>query len=774
MKMASFDVMDFREALGVPALGLIGPDAVREAFEGDLSQLQDLLQGAIKRALELSGEEDWWPYIHGLFDDFIVVESKDGRLLKYAYQIDGTSVSLGTPVEVKKTFEPVSGDNPAKLVEAADATAFIEAEDKTGGAWRIRVIRSGPSGNGNYYSDAVLREAAPMFEGVRVFVKSDDEHLAGRGKDVRNLIGALGDVAFVEGKMADAGEIRATLRLIEPDGDVAVKLREAWSRGMTRLFGFSIDAAAQAKRGTRAGRPVREAKKFLKVKSVDLIVEPGAGGGVVDLIEAKKETVMDRDEIIALLEARGLLTGKKADRLSDDRLVDMLREAMATDKQAPSGGDQAAPVTSEEMFEAVALVEARRTMRDRVNKSALPDKAKTRLVERFEGAERFTEAEVDRAIKDEAEYLAGFTESGHVRGLGEAGRVVVGDGLFEKTGRMLDAFFDRENKDHRHARSFKEAYVAITGDTRVTGLVRDCDRALLRESLGSTSFDDVLGNAITRRMIKDYRATIRYDVWRGLATTVPINDFRTQERTRFGGYGDLPTVAESAAYGALGSPTDEKASYTVAKRGGTEDVTLEMIKNDDVGVIRQIPVKLSRSAKRTLGKFVLDFLADNPKIHDGATLFHAGHHNLGAAALGRTAFAAGRLAMLCQTEPGSGDKIGIPPRYLWVPDDLEETAVDLFRRNTENDKTFVQSQRIDVMPVWYWTDANNWFLSTDPDEIPTIEIGFLDGNEEPELFVQDSPTSGSMFTHDKLTWKIRHIYGGNVLDYRGMYGAIVA
>ena len=118
-------------------LGLIGPDAVREAFEGDLSQLQDLLHGAIKRALELSGEEDWWPYIHGLFDDFIVVESKDGRLLKYAYQIDGTSVSLGTPVEVKKTFEPVSGDNPAKLVEAADATAFIEAEDKTGGAWRI-------------------------------------------------------------------------------------------------------------------------------------------------------------------------------------------------------------------------------------------------------------------------------------------------------------------------------------------------------------------------------------------------------------------------------------------------------------------------------------------------------------------------------------------------------------------------------------------------------------------------------------------------------------
>jgi hypothetical protein len=521
----------------------------------------------------------------------------------------------------------------------------------------------------------------------------------------------------------------------------------------------------------RAGRPIREAKQFLKVKSVDLIVEPGAGGGVIDLIESKKETVMERDEIIALLEAKGLLDGKKADQLSDDQLVAMLREALAGDGDTPVEDDPAAGtiVSPEVLREAVRMVEARGTMRDRVNKSGLPDKAKERLIDQFQGEETFTEAQVDQAIKDEADYLASFTESGHVQGLGDGARIVIGETRFEKVEQMFDAFFDRENDNHRHAQSFKEAYVAVTGDTRVTGLMRNCDQALMRESLGSDSFDDVLGNAITRRMIRDYQAMTRYDVWRKLVRTVPVNDFRTQERTRFGGYGDLPIVAEKDPYTALDSPTDEKATYAVAKRGGTEDVTLEMIKNDDVGVIRQIPIKLSRSAKRTLGKFVLDFLATNPAIYDGVTLFHNDHGNLGTSALDKTTFAAGRLAMLNQTELNSGDKIGIPPQYLWVPDDLEEAAVDLFRRNTENDKTFVQSQRIEVMPVWYWDDANDWFLSTDPDDIPTIEIGFLDGNEEPELFVQDSPTSGSMFTHDKLTWKIRHPYGGNVLDYRGLY-----
>jgi hypothetical protein len=765
---------DFREAVDdrpwtVPALGVIGAAAIREAFEGDLQQLRDLLQGAVKKALELSGEEDWWPYMHAIFDDFFVVEAKDGRLLKYAYQVDGTKITLGTPVEVTKTFTPVEGGN-ARLAEGA----FLEADEKTGGTWRIRVVRAGLSGNRNYYTDAVLREAAPMFEGVRVFVKSDAEHLAGGGKDVRNLIGRLSDVAFMEGTATDSGEIQATLTLIEPEGDVAVKLREAWSRGLTGLFGFSIDATARAKKITRGGQTVREARKFTKVKSVDLIVEPGAGGEIVDIIESKRNDIMDREQIIALLEAKGLLKGKKVEELGDDELVAIMREAIAADTGSDDGGGGDAGVTAEDVREAVRMVEARTNMRARIDASSLPDKAKERVKERFEGEERFTEAEVDTAIKGEADYLAEFTESGAVTGLGEGGRITAGESRFEKVAEMFDAFFDREHKDHRHARSFRECYIQVTGDTRVTGLLRNCDQVLLRESLESSSFDDVLGDSITRRMIKDYRAGSTYGVWRQVVTIVPINDFRTQERTRFGGYGDLPAVAEKGPYLALTSPTDEKATYAVTKRGGTEDVTLEMIKNDDVGVIMRIPIKLSRAAQRTLAKFVLDFLVDNPTVYDSIALFHASHGNLGSTALAAATLAAGRLAMLKQQEAGSSDPLGIGPRSILVPPDLEETAVDLFRRNTENDKTFAQSLALNVIPVWYWTDANDWVLSADPDDIPGLEIGFLDGEEEPALFVQDSPTGGSMFTHDKRTYKIRHIYGGGVTDYRQFYKAVVA
>jgi hypothetical protein len=35
------------------------------------------------------------------------------------------------------------------------------------------------------------------------------------------------------------------------------------------------------------------------------------------------------------------------------------------------------------------------------------------------------------------------------------------------------------------------------------------------------------------------------------------------------------------------------------------------------------------------------------------------------------------------------------------------------------------------------------------------------------------PNVGSMFNNDQLTYKIRHIYGGAVLDFRGWFGGIV-
>lgn len=685
----------------------------------------------------------------------------------------------------------------------------VELGDTGARRFLIRVIRAGESGNGNFYPDQVLREALPMFEGARVFAKSDDEHLAGKGKDVRNLIGRLVEAKFVAGQAGqDTGEVQAVLEMIEPTGTIASKLREAWDRGMAGLFGFSIDARARTRTRNSANGPLREAKAFTRVNSVDLIVEPGAGGEVINLIEAKADeaggTSMLRDMIIRQIEAKRpeLLKGKDTATLPEDELETLLTEALKPVEAAPGGkgagkakdgktaagkGDQDAgdeddvgTRVTEAVGAAAKRIERKAEIRVAVDASSLPAKAKGRLVEalqkRVDGGEDVTDAVVREAVKVEGEYLS---EAGGGQVRVPFAAIPAGGSQAEKTDQMLEAFFDREHKHHRDAQSFKAIYVHITGDERVTGRVRDCDQSrlresLMREALTSASFADVLGDSMTRRMLKDYNLKSNLDAWRQIVDVVPIADFRSQERTRFGGYGDLPIVAEAGPYTAMTSPTDEKATYAATKRGGTESVTLEMIKNDDVGAIRRIPVNLARAGKRTLSKFVFDFIRTNPTIYDTLALFHATHGNLGTAALDATSLAARRLAMLNQKEDGSNEPLNIGPRSLLVPPQLEEAAVNLFNRNTNNDKTFIQTLTLDIIPVWYWTDANDWALASDPADIPGIEIGFLDGKEEPELFVQDNPSVGSMFTNDQVTYKIRHIYGGAVTNFRAFDKSVVA
>ena len=72
------------------------------------------------------------------------------------------------------------------------------------------------------------------------------------------------------------------------------------------------------------------------------------------------------------------------------------------------------------------------------------------------------------------------------------------------------------------------------------------------------------------------------------------------------------------------------------------------------------------------------------------------------------------------------------------------------------------------------TDVNNWYVTADKAQVPLIELSFLDGRRDPEVFVMDNPSQGSMFTNDKMTLKMRHIFGGAVADARGFQGNIVA
>ena len=788
-----------------PAYGSASADAggaepmLSVPVERDFRQLTNLVWRAVDDKVNAGKKPGDREYVDvtAMYVDRVIVRTQE-RWFSYPYTIEEGSdgvemVKLASPMEVNQQYVPVNDGEPAQqTTEALGQAAFTEAKD---GSIQVTLINAGASLNGNYYGDAVLKAAVPMFEGVRVFAKSDADHTSGKGKDVRNLIGGVYGVAFLEGRQADTGKLVGTFKAIDTKDAVVVKMVEAVKRGMQNLMGLSIDATAKIKNRTQGSKTLREATQFTRVNSVDLIVEPGAGGGLDRLTEAAAdplltgENSMFKTRLYEAIVARAPDRAKTLDMASatDEQVMALYEAVMAAPAVAAATavvklteadlGDAGAPVTRAEL----AMLQTRASAVRRISESKLPAPAKQRLTARFESEARFAEADVEGAIKFEAEYLGKFTESGSVR-VPAYGAISVQDRSVVMAD-MLAAFFDPAHKDHKQVRSFKECYIEITGDKQVTGLARDVDMARMRESLGeqfyeavaSGTFANALGNSITRRMQEIYIGMTDLQSWRKLATVGSVNDFRTQERVRVGGYGNLPIVLESAGYVSLTSPSDERATYAVAKRGGTESVTLEAIKNDDVNAIRRIPLEMALAAANTINEFVFDFLRTNPLIYDATALFTVGHNNLFVGALSATEVSAHRIAMLKQTRFGSGKRLATMPKSIFVPFELQETAVNLFNRNTNLDKTFQQTLNMDVIAVPYWTDTNDWHLAADPAIMPMLGIDFLDGREDPELFVQDLPNVGSLFNNDMITYKMRHIYGGNILvdGFKGLTKAVV-
>ena len=143
--------------------------------------------------------------------------------------------------------------------------------------------------------------------------------------------------------------------------------------------------------------------------------------------------------------------------------------------------------------------------------------------------------------------------------------------------------------------------------------------------------------------------------------------------------------------------------------------------------------------------------------------------------------------MRSQTKFGAGaDVLGAAnaPAWLIIPNELEGLAsritnpslqvITQILANNDDDQDVTRFRGMGLIIVDAWTDANNWYLAADPSQSAGITVAFLNGNEEPELFVQNDDTQGDTFTNDVQSIKIRHEWATTIADYRPLQGNVVS
>jgi hypothetical protein len=340
----------------------------------------------------------------------------------------------------------------------------------------------------------------------------------------------------------------------------------------------------------------------------------------------------------------------------------------------------------------------------------------------------------------------------------------------------------------------RELYTLLSGDYEMTGVFQA--ERIQFGSVNSATMAGLVANSLNKRVMNLFEEYPRW--WEPV---VAQEDFTTLQQVRWvtlGGVGELPTVAEGAAYTEL-TWDDQTETTSFVKKGGYLGLTLEAMDKDDTRKLQAAPRALAQSAWLTLSKAIAAIFTSNsgagPTMSDAAALFHATHGNLGLTALSVSAWTAARTAMRKQTELNSAERLGAltAPKYLLVPPDLEITALQVLA--SENDYSYVlanaqaapanphaegadraarmQLARERVVVVDLWTDTNDWAAVADPRLYPSIGLGFRYGRA-PEIFSVASPTAGLMFSNDSLPVKVRFFFAVGPIDWRGLYKANVA
>lgn len=293
-----------------------------------------------------------------------------------------------------------------------------------------------------------------------------------------------------------------------------------------------------------------------------------------------------------------------------------------------------------------------------------------------------------------------------------------------------------------------------------------------RSSYASTSdFPVALEVALHKALLASYMVTP--DTWSRICKRGSVSDFRAHNRYRRGSFGTLDTVLEGGEFKNKSIPDATKESIQAVTKGNLIGISRQSIINDDMGAFSDLAIAIGRAARLSIESDFYALLALNsglgPAMNDGDTLFHANHNNIGTgAALAGAALDADDAVLAAQTDATGNEVLDLKSHILLLKRGLLRDAIVLNESQYEVDTSAKKAQVpnsvrglfADIVGTARITGTRRYIFA-DPALYPTIEVAFLDGEENPYLEAKNGWDS------DGVEWKVRLDYAVGAIDFRG-------
>lgn len=292
----------------------------------------------------------------------------------------------------------------------------------------------------------------------------------------------------------------------------------------------------------------------------------------------------------------------------------------------------------------------------------------------------------------------------------------------------------------------------------------------IQAGLSTIQVSGILSNVANKFLLEGFFSVER--VWRNICAVRSVSDFKTISSYRLIGKDQYELVAPGGeiSSGTLGEETYSNKADTY---GLKLSIDRRDIINDDLGAITTVPRKLGRGSGLKINDIFWSTFLSN------ATFFTTGNKNYIAGAttaLGIDGLTEGEKTFMDQVD-ADGKPVGVMPQLLLVPTAISTTAAQLYkslemRDTTANTKTTTSNPhqgkfRVEVSrylgnTTYAGSSGKAWYLLADPNDLPVIEVAFLNGQESPTI-----ETAEADFNVLGVQMRGYHDFGVALQDPRG-------